>query len=121
VSDTIQRYDMEPECTLDPMNAEMRRSGVGDYVLHTDHLAAMAKLERSDLVEGLREAASGKGGLDYGDFLGYCDEAADEIDRLHGLVDELLQKCDESDDACYGTLSTSFVRAAIDAARKETP
>jgi hypothetical protein len=42
----------------------------------------------SDLVEGLREAASGKGGLDYGDFLGYCDEAADEIECLRAELAE---------------------------------
>jgi outer membrane murein-binding lipoprotein Lpp len=40
----------------------------------------------SDLVKGLREAASGKGGLDYGDLWAYCDEAADEIERLHAEI-----------------------------------
>ena len=39
-------------------------------------------------MKGLREAASGKGGLDYGDLWAYCDEAADEIDRLEAELAE---------------------------------
>ena len=42
----------------------------------------------SDVVKGLREAASGKGGLDYGDLWAYCDEAADEIERLEAELAE---------------------------------
>jgi DNA repair exonuclease SbcCD ATPase subunit len=42
----------------------------------------------SDLVEGLREASSGKGGLDYGDLWAYCDEAADEIESLEAELAE---------------------------------
>ena len=42
----------------------------------------------SDVVKGLREAASGKGGLDYGDLWAYCDEAADEIESLEAELAE---------------------------------
>jgi hypothetical protein len=42
----------------------------------------------SDLVKGLREAAAGNGGLDYGDLWAYCDEAADEIERLRAELAE---------------------------------
>jgi hypothetical protein len=51
----------------------------------------------SDLVEGLREAASGKGGLDYGDFLGYCNEAADEIERLRAELTEARRDSERLD------------------------
>jgi len=42
----------------------------------------------SDIVKGLREAASGQGGLDYGDLWACCDEAADEIERLEAELAE---------------------------------
>jgi hypothetical protein len=42
----------------------------------------------SDIVKGLREAASGQGGLDYGDLWACCDEAADEIERLEAQLAE---------------------------------
>jgi hypothetical protein len=65
----------------------------------------------SDLVKGLREAASGKGGLDYGDFLGYCDEAADEIERLEAELVEARRERDRLRD----------IFRANDEARKEMP
>ncbi len=48
----------------------------------------------SDLVKGLREAASGKGGLDYGDLWAYCDDAADEIERLRAELAEARRERD---------------------------
>ena len=57
--------------------------------------------------------------------------AADEIERLHGAIaslrakiermdealESLLIRCDDSDSAMYGTLSTSFVRDTVRIAR----
>ena len=38
------------------------------------------------------------------------DEAREQRDGLAGALGHLRDKCDESDDAYYGTLSTHFVR-----------
>jgi hypothetical protein len=90
----------------------------------------------SDLVKGLREAATGEGGLDYGDLWAYCDEAADEIERLSAelaearldaeryrwLIENAVIETDgwRSDGRDPATTKQP-VDAAIDAARKETP
>lgn len=60
----------------------------------------------SDLVKGLREAASGKGGLDYGDLWAYCDEAADEIERLEAELAEVRAR----DERCHNSVVETCIK-----------
>jgi hypothetical protein len=41
------------------------------------------------------------------------DEARDQRDELTEAMEKLHEKCDDSDDAKYGTLSTRFVRDIV--------
>ena len=41
------------------------------------------------------------------------DAAVDMIERMDGALESLLIRCDDSDSAMYGTLSTSFVRDTV--------
>ena len=41
------------------------------------------------------------------------DAAVEMIERMDGALDSLLIRCDDSDSAMYGTLSTSFVRDTV--------
>ena len=61
----------------------------------------------SDVVKGLREAASGKGGLDYGDLWAYCDEAADEIERLEAELATERARADKAT-AQYEALASTM-------------
>jgi len=61
----------------------------------------------SDVVKGLREAASGKGGLDYGDLWAYCDEAADEIERLEAELAAERARADKAT-AQYEALASTM-------------
>ena len=45
--------------------------------------------------------------------------AVEMIDRMDGALESLLIRCDDSDSAMYGTLSTSFVRDTVRIARGE--
>lgn len=45
------------------------------------------------------------------------DAAVDMIERMDGALESLLIRCDDSDSAMYGTLSTSFVRDTVRVAR----
>jgi len=45
------------------------------------------------------------------------DAAVDMIERMDEALESLLIRCDDSDSAMYGTLSTSFVRDTIRIAR----
>ena len=47
------------------------------------------------------------------------DAAIEMIERMDGELDSLLIRCDDSDSAMYGTLSTSFVRDTVRIARGE--
>ena len=47
------------------------------------------------------------------------DAAVEMIERMDGALESLLIRCDDSDSAMYGTLSTSFVRDTIRIARGE--
>ena len=47
------------------------------------------------------------------------DAAVEMIDRMGGALESLLIRCDDSDSAMYGTLSTSFVRDTVRIARGE--
>jgi DNA-binding protein H-NS len=76
------------------MNAEMRRSSVGDYVLHTDHLAAMAKLERQ--VEAERARAEARRDAE----LAELAEARRERDRLRAVAERRCVFCKENESAC---------------------
>jgi hypothetical protein len=44
------------------------------------------------------------------------EKAADALERFHKAAAELLINCDASEDACYGTLSTSYVRDVLSTA-----
>ena len=45
------------------------------------------------------------------------DVAVEMIERMGGALESLLIRCDDSDSAMYGTLSTSFVRDTVRIAR----
>lgn len=45
------------------------------------------------------------------------DAAVDMIERMDVALESLLIRCDDSDSAMYGTLSTSFVRDTVRIAR----
>lgn len=45
--------------------------------------------------------------------------AVEMIERMDGALESLLIRCDDSDSAMYGTLSTSFVRDTVRIARGE--
>ena len=47
------------------------------------------------------------------------DTAVEMIERMDGALESLLIRCDDSDSAMYGTLSTSFVRDTVRIARGE--
>ena len=47
------------------------------------------------------------------------DAAVEIIERMGGALESLLIRCDDSDSAMYGTLSTSFVRDTVRIARGE--
>lgn len=47
------------------------------------------------------------------------DAAVEMIERMDGALGSLLIRCDDSDSAMYGTLSTSFVRDTVRIARGE--
>ena len=47
------------------------------------------------------------------------DAAVEMIERMVGALETLLIRCDDSDSAMYGTLSTSFVRDTVRIARGE--
>ena len=47
------------------------------------------------------------------------DAAIEMIERMGGALESLLIRCDDSDSAMYGTLSTSFVRDTVRIARGE--
>ena len=47
------------------------------------------------------------------------DVAVEMIERMGGALESLLIRCDDSDSAMYGTLSTSFVRDTVRIARGE--
>ena len=47
------------------------------------------------------------------------DAAIAMIERMDGALESLLIRCDDSDSAMYGTLSTSFVRDTVRIARGE--
>ena len=47
------------------------------------------------------------------------DAAVEMIERMDGAMESLLIRCDDSDSAMYGTLSTSFVRDTVRIARGE--
>ena len=48
------------------------------------------------------------------------DSAVEMIERMDGALESLAIRCDDSDSAMYGTLSTSFVRDTIRIARGES-
>ena len=41
------------------------------------------------------------------------DATIEMIERMDGALESLLIRCDDSDSAMYGTLSTSFVRDTV--------
>ena len=45
------------------------------------------------------------------------EAAVEMIERMDGALESLLIRCDDSDSAMYGTLSTSFVRDTVRIAR----
>ena len=45
------------------------------------------------------------------------EAAVEMIERMDGALESLLTRCDGSDSAMYGTLSTSFVRDTVRIAR----
>lgn len=45
------------------------------------------------------------------------DAAVEMIERMDEAMESLLIRCDDSDSAMYGTLSTSFVRDTVRIAR----
>jgi hypothetical protein len=45
------------------------------------------------------------------------ETAIEMIERMDGALESLLIRCDDSDSAMYGTLSTSFVRDTVRIAR----
>ena len=45
------------------------------------------------------------------------DAAVEMIERIDEAMESLLIRCDDSDSAMYGTLSTSFVRDTVRIAR----
>ena len=47
------------------------------------------------------------------------DAAVEMIERMDAALESLLIRCDDSDSAMYGTLSTSFVRDTVRIARGE--
>ena len=47
------------------------------------------------------------------------DAAVEMIERMDAALETLLIRCDDSDSAMYGTLSTSFVRDTVRIARGE--
>ena len=46
-----------------------------------------------------------------------CGELRAKIERIDEAMESLLIRCDDSDSAMYGTLSTSFVRDTVRIAR----
>ncbi len=48
-----------------------------------------------------------------------CHTLRAKIERMDGALESLLIRCDDSDSAMYGTLSTSFVRDTVRIARGE--
>jgi hypothetical protein len=50
------------------------------------------------------------------DALSALTQARAERDGLRAALEYLIEKCDASDDACYGTLATNFVRDVARAA-----
>lgn len=120
---SIQRYEMEPDCTLEPMNAEMQRSGIGDWVLYADHLAALAaERERADRAEGaLRELGkhpeecADDGGacvshLAYEDCTAERHALRDQVARLAGAIENLYE---------VGQQAVDYVGAANYASRQQ--
>lgn len=63
----------------------------------------------TNIVNGLRRIAE--------EGYRFAGDAADEIERIDEAMESLLIRCDDSDSAMYGTLSTSFVRDTVRIAR----
>ena len=53
------------------------------------------------------------------DIIAAFNAAVEMIERMDGALESLLIRCDDSDSAMYGTLSTSFVRDTVRIARGE--
>ena len=81
----------------------------------------MTPTETADTLRQFNEWQRGDGPLDYvpSGLINAIDAAVEMIERMDGALESLLIRCDDSDSAMYGTLSTSFVRDTVRIARGE--
>lgn len=81
----------------------------------------MTPTETANILRQFNEWQRGDGPLDYvpSGLINAIDAAVEMIERMDGALESLLIRCDDSDSAMYGTLSTSFVRDTVRIARGE--
>lgn len=81
----------------------------------------MTPTETTNILRQFNEWQRGDGPLDYvpSGLINAIDAAVEMIERMDGALESLLIRCDDSDSAMYGTLSTSFVRDTVRIARGE--
>ena len=81
----------------------------------------MTPSEVTNILRQFNEWQRGDGPLDYvpSGLINAIDAAIEMIERMGGALESLLIRCDDSDSAMYGTLSTSFVRDTVRIARGE--
>lgn len=81
----------------------------------------MTTIEVTNILRQFNEWQRGDGSLDYvpSGLINAIDAAVEIIERTDGALESLLIRCDDSDSAMYGTLSTSFVRDTVRIARGE--
>lgn len=94
---------------------ELRRLALdGDLCAVQEVIAHLERVEkeRDDVAQQLVQAEIGKRKLD-----AECDALRAKIERMDEAMESLLIRCDDSDSAMYGTLSTSFVRDTVRIAR----
>ena len=81
----------------------------------------MNQAQTVTILRQFNEWQRGDGPLDYvpSRLINAIDAAVEMIERMDGALESLLIRCDDSDSAMYGTLSTSFVRDTVRIARGE--
>ena len=79
----------------------------------------MSPTEVATILRQFNEWQRGDGPLDYvpSGLINAIDAAIEMIERMDAALESLLIRCDDSDSAMYGTLSTSFVRDTVRIAR----
>ena len=77
------------------------------------------RLEESE-ADALEQARlNGMGASREAALMAKLEAAVEMIERMDGALESLLIRCDDSDSAMYGTLSTGFVRDTVRIARGE--